>query len=492
MTTPKSILREFAVLTEGQLRQTLDHAEAERLLQLMAEYPELADILDDNIKMDGLLRDAVEEQGEIVQVLSGGRAATVYRNQFVRYGKYIFSTAMALLLLVITGMMVVSVAPYWQESSVSPDPTLATIMDTRNCQWRQTTFSTEKGARLAAGRLELLTGIATIKFDCGAVVSLESSSTLEIIDPKRCVLTDGRCVVTAEPESAKGFVVETPFVTVTDEGTKFSLNVGRESADVSVLKGSVKTWCPENGTNTRLIKNESASYGSPVTWDAVPRNGESLAHVIQLSTASPGGKEAWVLVDPNINMHVRRVAYYPWCDRFLLLKRGGYPAENQRPNADRRVIFGIDLSPLRDKKIDEVQLKLSLGNTGMGFMSFVPDSRFVVYGLRDDQQDNWDEATMTWETMPGNNSDFEMDSSVYTPIGEFMMPQGVAEKTIILSGDALKEFIENDENDFVTFVVEDKTEAAVGDSYVFGIAGRGHPKQSPPTLIFKCLGKKSK
>ncbi|MGV2480558.1 UNVERIFIED_CONTAM: FecR domain-containing protein, partial [Salmonella enterica subsp. enterica serovar Weltevreden] len=90
------------------------------------------------------------------------------------------------------------------------------------------------------GLLELLDGLATLKFASGAEVSLEAPVTLEILSPMECRIRKGT-VVAEVPPQAKGFTIHAPQTKVVDYGTRFGVSAGEDGKClVHVIEGLVE------------------------------------------------------------------------------------------------------------------------------------------------------------------------------------------------------------------------------------------------------------
>ena len=96
------------------------------------------------------------------------------------------------------------------------------------------------GGTVEPGRFELSRGVARLDFSSGARLSIEGPAQVEVIDDMEVILHRG--VVTATiPESAIGFVVDTPAAHVVDLGTSFGVSVSEEGlTDVCVFDGEVE------------------------------------------------------------------------------------------------------------------------------------------------------------------------------------------------------------------------------------------------------------
>ncbi|MGB3118424.1 MAG: FecR family protein, partial [Verrucomicrobiales bacterium] len=116
---------------------------------------------------------------------------------------------------------------------------VATLADTRACKWGSGSLPTAEGSRLAPGHLELVEGLATLRFDSGATVTLEAPVALEVVDAMECRLERGAAVAWV-PEGAQGFRIITPDALLTDYGTRFGVTANEEgNSQVLVLEGEV-------------------------------------------------------------------------------------------------------------------------------------------------------------------------------------------------------------------------------------------------------------
>jgi hypothetical protein len=98
------------------------------------------------------------------------------------------------------------------------------------------------GERLIAGRkLAIKSGLAEIVFDSGAETVLEGPATLEICSSASIALERGKCAVTAEKPSARGFEIVAPGMKYTDLGTEFGVLVAESGEqEVHVFRGKVQ------------------------------------------------------------------------------------------------------------------------------------------------------------------------------------------------------------------------------------------------------------
>lgn len=130
----------------------------------------------------------------------------------------------------------------------TPDATsprvVATLTDQNSARWETEAgpISLETGDALAAGRrLTLTRGLAELTLLRGAVVTLEAPCTIELIDHDNALrLESGKLVGVVKSDRAKGFVVHTPRMDVTDLGTRFGIDASfADATEVHVYEGEV-------------------------------------------------------------------------------------------------------------------------------------------------------------------------------------------------------------------------------------------------------------
>ena len=125
-----------------------------------------------------------------------------------------------------------------------------------NARWHPGDTVPRLGAPLEPGRIRLQSGLAQVVFYNGARVVIEGPADLQLVSSSEAICTGGR--LTAEvPPQARGFRVISPNLDVTDLGTSFGLNVGRERAEVHVFSGLVE-FRTAGSTNRSLAEGRAA------------------------------------------------------------------------------------------------------------------------------------------------------------------------------------------------------------------------------------------
>jgi len=362
-------------------------------------------------------------------------------------------------------------------------PVIAQLVETKGCRWDSGTLPTAAGAQLVAGRLKLAAGLARIVFSSGVEVQLESPAELELVSPMLCRVNSGKLVATV-PEGAQGFVVETPTSVVTDFGTEFGVSVGNDaSAVVQVFQGRVDTRHRPSGhvatmTQGDVLHFRPADFG-PYQYSEPAASEESQGasavrrtDPIVISTADSGGRDAFVQAE-DIADSDRELG--------LLLVKRPFPSQAAW---ERRALLGFELSELGNRPVVEAELSLTLGPTGLGFASRLPDATFFIYGLVDGPGDAWTEEDLKWEDLPPidyTQQQVSAESAVIW-LGAFDVPQGQQAGTMTVSTRPLVDFLNADTNQRVTLLVVRKTAGEGESDLVHGFASRRHASLPAPTL----------
>ena len=140
-------------------------------------------------------------------------------------------------------------------------PTFAVIQDSYSATWEGGELTTAVGSRLTNGPLRLAEGLATLKFDSGAEVTLEAPASVWLINSMNCELYNGTAV-TFVPDSATGFRITTPEADVIDYGTRFSVTVFGETGETHtrVMEGMVKVEYKQSDQIVELIAGNTTHY----------------------------------------------------------------------------------------------------------------------------------------------------------------------------------------------------------------------------------------
>lgn len=356
-------------------------------------------------------------------------------------------------------------------------PRVATLIQADNCKWAGSDLPTAVDSQLTAGTLALVEGIATLKFNSGATITIEAPTTLEISDAMHCRLVEG--TVTAEvPDSAHGFTIDTPDIKVVDLGTRFGVTAGSTgNSQVRVFEGEVEIGGLKDGKPKRLTEGKGLHVGSstvppgqePTRAQPVQEEGGWTA----ISTSFGRGKDSYV----RRGDHDAPLGDHP----LVIVKHSDIPASR---NNERRAIVTFDVSQAATASVAEAQIVLDPEPSGFGFSALVPDSRFAVYGLTDEPLDQWDEHAVLWDSLPGCDNDGPLPSKAQR-LAEFWIPRGGSGDSLVVYGELLADFVRRDTNGLVSFLLIRETGETEPSGVAHGFAAKEHPTARPPTLRLK-------
>ncbi len=369
-------------------------------------------------------------------------------------------------------------------SWLNGDKSCASIVETLNCEWGETSFPTKANQRIASGMIRLTRGLVRLQFDHGAMVTLEGPAVLEVVDSKTCRLHSGRAYSEISP-GGEGFVVETPTGRFTDRGTVFGLNVAEGLGTVlSVFDGQVDVDHRRTGqkysafTNAmlrvsekdmELVSDDMSDKATAVNAGSV--ESERVPKTVCLSTAVGEGADGFV--QPS---HNERLTFMAPSDT-LLLKRDSLPVWS------RRIYLRFDVSLVEASAMQNAELQLHAVDTAMGYLSRVSDTTVSVYGLTNESEDNWLEETLSWKNSPaGVGKQLDVDEARTLLLGEFVISPSNATGLFSINDPRLVEFLRSDTNGLLTLILTCGPESTATQSYVYGFASKSHPTKPAPSL----------
>lgn len=352
----------------------------------------------------------------------------------------------------------------------TPSP-VATLIQAENTKWAGSSLPTLAQSRLGPGTFALVEGIATVRFESGAVVTLEAPTTFEILSAMHCRLLEGS--LTAEvPESAHGFAVDTADLRVIDLGTRFGVTAGSTgNSHVFVFKGEVALNEPTRSEPRRLTEGKSYHIASGLTASNLEPNRPQLPQV------TDGWTSLTTSVGRGQDTYVRRGTTVPAGSQPLLMVKHT-ELEHGRKN-ERRVMLAFDLGDLATHYVTDAQLVLDPEPSGLGFITMVPDSKFAVYGVAEDV--DWSENSLIWDSMPAFDDGGSIEGQSHR-LAEFWIPRGGSGAPLTVRGDALAAFVRERRGKLATFVIVRETGETDTTGLVHAFASKEHPTSLPPTL----------
>jgi len=379
---------------------------------------------------------------------------------------------------------------FWLQNS--RDGTVATLIRSQQCQWAGSSLPTVEGARLKPGVLDLIEGLAVLRFDSGAELVLEAPATVEVLDAMNCKLRRGTLVAEVPPE-AKGFSVETKDAKVIDWGTKFGLSADDSGKYmVRVLEGLVEVEERNVAGSKKLEKGQGMDRGwsksqlhpsgsgsdgaEPSRWQpaTVIDDGDGWQAI---TTAFGRGKDSYIQSSskptPDFGKHP-----------FIRVKRS-----DGKPELNRKSYLAFDLSKFAGRPIEDAELVLTIDPSELGFASFVPDSTFAVYGVLDEAEDGWEENGLSWQQAPAHDpaqKDHHLPASEKVKLlGKFEIAQGINRGTRKLRGKDLADFLSADTNQIATLIICRETDETADSGLVHAFATKENDTRSAPMLRVK-------
>ncbi|MCB1278716.1 DNRLRE domain-containing protein [Prosthecobacter sp.] len=371
------------------------------------------------------------------------------------------------------------------------DGTVATLIRSQQCQWAGSSLPTVEGARLKPGMLDLIEGLAVLRFDSGAELVLEAPATVEVLDAMNCKLRRGTLVAEVPPQ-AKGFSIDTKDAKVIDWGTKFGLSAGEDGKYmVQVLEGLVEVNDKTGAASKKLEKGERVDSGwfrgllnpasgtdpEPNRWQptTVMDSGDGWQAI---TTAFGHGKDSYI---QSTDKPTEDFGKHP----FFRVKR----SIESKPELNRKGYIAFDLSKFSGRQIEDAELVLTIEPSELGFASFVPDSTFAVYGVLDESEDAWEENGLSWQLAPAHDP---AQAEYYQPVagkvkrlGQFEIAQGVNRGTRKLRSKDLVDFLSADTNQIATLIICRETNETAASGLVHAFATKENDTRSAPMLRVK-------
>lgn len=444
---------------EKQVENSLSDDEAQKLEKLILDDEEACTFYNDIMVQHAALKDSGPIKVHDIEEEKKNAMLIFYKVSLVA----------AAMLIAFLGVNLIT-----SQATEKPG-SIASISKTENCKWLNSSLPTSVGSKLTSGKLSLESGLATIKFSSGAEIVLEAPASIELVDEMHCRILDGT-VLAKVPESAHGFTVDTPTARTIDHGTEFlvSYNAKSEQSLVEVLEGEVEVKPAELNDSKRLLTGDSALVNKSKIEESKPVEGmpnkheviSSKSHIISTETGS--GDDAYI-VQSKTKGHSS--------DVLIMVK-------NSETEHKRKGYLKFDLQN-GPSDFKSVALHLSIQPSGYGFSSLVPDSKFTVYGLKDDSLDNWNEKTINWLNAPANTDNNDIDKTKLVLLGSFEVKRGVYSGIVSLESRELDQFIKKDQNKIATFIIIRNTGEYSSHGLVHAFASKRHPTAMAPTLEFK-------
>lgn len=380
-------------------------------------------------------------------------------------------------------------AMWWLEREPAP---VATLVKAQQCKWGNSALPTLEGGLLRPGTLELVEGMATLKFESGAEVVMEAPVSLEVVSAMECRIRRGTVVADVPPQ-AKGFTVQTPDTRVVDFGTRFGVSASEDGKClVHVIKGLVEVNRKDAGETQKLHTGERVDFGGMLksqVGGSAPANDQPepdrwLPGPISdmgggwqmLTTAFGRGKDTCIQSNAGVKI--------TGAEPFFRVKH-----TTLDPKLERKGYVAFDMSHFAGKKFAGAEFVLHIEPSDLGFASLVPDATFAIYGLTDESQDQWSEDGISWSHSPAHDLAVENHSAPVAAatklLGRFTVPQGTTRGSFTVKGGELTGFLNSDTNGLVTFIICRETDETARNGLVHAFATKENSRNTAPLLRLK-------
>jgi hypothetical protein len=185
-------------------------------------------------------------------------ASTRRRSSITAVRRRVWWAALGVAAAVLIAAVGFGVYQLWPSEVIVEVPAVATWVRGVNADWTDAerapkTDSLRQGDPLPAGVYSMTRGRAEIRFERGALVTLEAPVTIELIDRQTGRLLAGRLVAAVPPDAA-GFAIHTPATQIIDRGTEFGVAVDETGATfVQAYEGRVQAVATDGESGSPSI-----------------------------------------------------------------------------------------------------------------------------------------------------------------------------------------------------------------------------------------------
>ncbi|MBB3204861.1 hypothetical protein FHS27_000628 [Rhodopirellula rubra] len=436
--------------------------QAEELNQILRESEDARQTFAAESQLHGLLHCAAAE--DAVKRVADIPAATIENGRRVLRDRS--SSLWLTLLSTVAAGLVIAVGIQWWQLLPGPTP-VAMITSSENAAW-ESALPTMPGSQLPPGILSLRSGVATIRFLSGAEVVVEAPAELELMSSMRAKLLTGAAVIDV-PESAIGFVIETPEGYAIDYGTRFAVRVDEQEkrSDFEIIEGEIGLHHSGSEDEIRLTGEGKSATVSDHSIQIVDREEQEgtvsrSENVIRIGTKGRTGST--LRRDQKRHKFIKR--------EVLSVKH------TAKEKWDHQSFFAFDVGEIDFARVESARLRLNLVPSTLGLASRLPKiNRFGIYGLTNREKDEW-EFGGTWDESPGIGDGMLL--------GTFEIARSQQRGTFGIENRELLDFIkENRERPITLILVRQTTQIeGVGAGLTHLFASDVHPEAVGPMLEF--------
>ncbi|MDO5579673.1 MAG: LamG-like jellyroll fold domain-containing protein [Planctomycetia bacterium] len=179
--------------------------------------------------------------------------ATVLPRKYSKRSNLFFAIQLMILVGLVVGL---SLSHHWEKKQNFSDENfnaIAQIEEIVAPVWAKGSPVFKRGQGLEAGNIALQSGMVKIRMSNQVRIILAGPVDFTLDHPMKTICRSGKATVHV-PKEGEGFELATPFLSVLDRGTEFSVEVNQKEALVGVLKGNVDL--NKNGEKIESLKEK--------------------------------------------------------------------------------------------------------------------------------------------------------------------------------------------------------------------------------------------
>ena len=162
---------------------------------------------------------------------------------------------------------------------------VALLSRVADATWQDPGVNPRLGGPLEPGLLRLKSGLVQIVLYSGTRMVIEGPAEVRLVSQNEVACLSGRLVAEVPPP-AKGFLVRTPRMDVTDLGTVFGVDVSAASAELHVFKGSVEFQTIATQGRQSLVEGQAAIADDASPARFAPTSRTRFASLFELQNKS--------------------------------------------------------------------------------------------------------------------------------------------------------------------------------------------------------------
>ena len=301
-------------------------------------------------------------------------------------------------------------------------------------------------------------------------MTIEAPAQVELVSKMRAKLNSGAAVMNV-PDSATGFILETPDGYAIDFGTQFAVSIdsNRRTSDFELIEGEIEVHQPTTGKSLRLTEIGAAASVSTQSLHLIEepslhsRNlgaDDNQTSVVRISTL---GRCATALHNERRRKKAIRSGYL-------------YASHTKNGKWDMRSYLSFDLAAVNLDDVESVKLRLNQVQSYRGSATLLPKiNKFSIHGITSPAKSNW-QSEPGWDASP-TPSDGVL-------VGSFELPRSKMRGKIEIESPELLRFLKEHGDQPLTFILTRETGRieGTGPAMPHMFASDQHPEAVGPLL----------